>query len=151
MNQEHIILVVSVTIYKNEKVLIVQETKPIAFNKWNFPSGRIEYGEDIQKAAIREVKEETGYDVKLTNTTGIYNFKSATNNQVILFHFTSEMIGGSIHLREKEISASKWIRLENLLTFKESDLREKDVLIQIIHNLIHKNFHPIDLFNDKLF
>jgi 8-oxo-dGTP diphosphatase len=43
-------------------------------NKWNFPSGRIELGEDILDAARREVKEETGYDVKITGTTGIYNF-----------------------------------------------------------------------------
>ncbi|TXC86051.1 NUDIX hydrolase [Metabacillus litoralis] len=151
MNHQNIVLVVSVTIYKNSKVFIIQETKPKAFKKWNFPSGRIEIGEDILKAARREVKEETGYDVELISTSGIYNFKSQTNDHVILFHFTAEIIGGAFILRENEISDSKWIRLEDLLKFKDNDLREKEVNSQIINNLLNKNLHDIDLFNKKLF
>jgi 8-oxo-dGTP diphosphatase len=46
VKQNEFILLVSVTIYEGDKVLIIKESKAIA-NKWNFPSGRIEYGEDI--------------------------------------------------------------------------------------------------------
>jgi len=74
MTQNEIVLVVSVSIIKNNEVLMIKEDKPSAINKWNFPSGRIEQGEGILSASCREVKEETGYDVKLSKTTGIYNF-----------------------------------------------------------------------------
>ena len=63
----------------------------------------MEFGEDILNLTRREVEEEIGFDVKLTSTSGIYTFFSSTNNQVILFHFTGEVIGGSLNLEEDEI------------------------------------------------
>ncbi|MCY9270121.1 NUDIX hydrolase, partial [Bacillus licheniformis] len=110
-------------------------------NKWNFLGGRIEYGEDILYSARREVKEETGFDVNLIATTGVYNFISSTNNQVILFHFIGEVTGGSLNLEEDEISDSKWITVNDLVTFKNEDLREPNVIKQIIDNLLKENLH----------
>lgn len=37
-----IVLVVSVSIIRDEKILMIEEKRPFAINKWNFPSGRIE-------------------------------------------------------------------------------------------------------------
>lgn len=48
MTQNGIVLVVSISVFKDDKVLIIKENKPTAIEKWNFPSGRIEYGEGIQ-------------------------------------------------------------------------------------------------------
>lgn len=150
MSQSGIVLVVSVTIFKNDEVLIIKESKPSAIDKWNFPSGHIEYGEDIPFSACREVKEETGLDVKLTGTTGVYNFISSTNDQVILFHFTGEAIGGSLNLMEDGISDSMWIKLNDLVHFNNEELRESSVLKQIIHNLLKGNLHSISIYNDQL-
>lgn len=86
MIQNEIVLVVSVSIVRDNQVLMIKENKPSAIDKWNFPSGRIEKKEDILLAACREVKEETGLEVNLQYTTGVYNFISASNDQVILFH-----------------------------------------------------------------
>jgi len=44
MTQNGIVLVVSISVFKDDKVLIIKENKPPAI-EWNFPSGRIEYGE----------------------------------------------------------------------------------------------------------
>ena len=63
MSQGGIVLVASVSIFSDDKVLIIKENKPTAVDKWNFPSGRIKFGEDILYSARREVKEETGLDV----------------------------------------------------------------------------------------
>ena len=40
--------------------------------KWGFPGGAIEIGETPEMAAVREVKEETGLDVKVSGLIGIY-------------------------------------------------------------------------------
>ena len=118
MSQDGIVLVASVSIFDNDKVLIIKENKPTAVDNWNFPGGHIEYGEDILYSARREVKEETGLDVILIGTTGVYNFISNTNNQVILFHFIGEITGGTLNLEEDEITDSKWIKVNDLIAFE---------------------------------
>jgi 8-oxo-dGTP diphosphatase len=128
---------------------MIKENKPSAANKWNFPSGRIESEEDILNAACREVKEETGLDVELTSTTGIYNFISSAGNMVILFHFTGEITGGSLNL-EEEIIDSGWFKVLDLLNFNIDELREASVIKQIADNLIKKNFHSINMFNQQI-
>ncbi|WML48291.1 NUDIX domain-containing protein [Neobacillus sp. PS3-34] len=150
MNTQGIVLVVSVSIIRDEKVLMIKENKPTALNKWNFPSGRIERREDILHAARREVKEETGYDVKLTKTTGIYNFISSSNHQVILFHFIGEVIGGSLKIEEEQIIDSKWIKVTDLMNTDNIDLRDAGVIKQIVSKLINKDFYPMTIFHDQL-
>ncbi|MES1040040.1 NUDIX hydrolase [Peribacillus simplex] len=150
MLQNRIVLVASVSIFSDDKVLIIRENKPKGVNKWNFPGGRMEYGEDILYSARREVKEETGLDVNLIGTTGVYNFISSTNNQVILFHFIGEVTGGSLNLEEEEITDSKWIKINDLETFENEKLRESNVIKQIIDNLSKENFRSISVFNEQL-
>ena len=40
---------------------------------WGLPGGGIDAGESITEAAIREVKEETGLDVRITGLIGVYS------------------------------------------------------------------------------
>ena len=150
MSQDGIVLVASVSIFSDKKVLIIKENKPNAVDKWNFPSGRIEYGEDILYSAKREVKEETGLDVKLIGTTGVYNFISSTNSQIILFHFIGVITGGSLSLEEDEISDSKWIKVSDLVTFDNNDLREPIVIKQILDNLLKEKLHSISMYNEQI-
>jgi 8-oxo-dGTP pyrophosphatase MutT (NUDIX family) len=147
VTQNGIVLVVSVSILHEDKLLMIRENKASVKNTWNFPSGRIEYGEDILEATRREAKEETGYDVKITATTGIYNFMSSTNHQVLLFHFTGEIIGGSLQLNASEIIDSKWIAPTDLLIPDLLELRDKELIEQITENLISQNEYPLALFN----
>ncbi|MBH5317625.1 NUDIX domain-containing protein [Paenibacillus sp. GSMTC-2017] len=150
MSQNGIVLIVSVAIIKDDKVLFIKENKPYAQRKWNFPAGRIELGEAILEAAYREVKEETGYEVALTGTTGIYNFISSLNNHCVLFHFTAEITGGSL-LLEEGIIDSNWIKITDLPHLDETELRDGKVLKQIIQNITDDNIHPLTIFNDVMF
>ncbi|WP_127537998.1 NUDIX hydrolase [Paenibacillus illinoisensis] len=150
MTQNGIVLVVSVSIIHEDKLLMIKENKATVRNTWNFPSGRIEYHEDILEAARREAKEETGYDVRLTATTGIYNFMSSTNHQVILFHFIGEIIGGSLQLDKAEIIDSKWIAPADLLIPDFLELRDQEVIQRITQNLISQKEYSLTLFNSSL-
>ncbi|MBG9656998.1 NUDIX domain-containing protein [Bacillus firmus] len=150
MIQNEIVLVVSTTIVQDGKVLMIKEKKATVKNKWNFPSGHVEKGEDILEAACREVKEETGLDVKLTHTTGIYNFISSTDHQVILFHFIAQITGGVLSLQEEEIADSKWVNLSNLNSFKDEELRDARVIRQILDAVKADKLYPLELFQIKL-
>src|SRR5262249_19530804 len=54
---------------------------------WNYPGGGIEDGESPEEACIREVKEETGYDIKV---------KELISYQDEKYTFRAEIIGGAL-------------------------------------------------------
>jgi 8-oxo-dGTP pyrophosphatase MutT (NUDIX family) len=59
---EKIDFTASVFIVRDGKVLLHWHKK---LNKWLQPGGHIELDEDPNQAALREAKEETGYDIEL--------------------------------------------------------------------------------------
>lgn len=50
-------------ILKGDKILMVCHQTPSRIY-WTFPGGGVEEGETLEQAVVREVKEETGLDVK---------------------------------------------------------------------------------------
>ena len=63
-------IAVNVAVLQEGKILL---TKRDDFQVWCLPSGGVEDGESLAEAAIRETKEETGIDVKLTRVIGVYS------------------------------------------------------------------------------
>lgn len=64
--------IVGVLVVDDDKYLLIEEGKPGREGLFNVPGGHVEAGETLIAAAIREVKEESGYDVILTGVIGVY-------------------------------------------------------------------------------
>jgi len=56
--------------YKGSIVLIKRKNPP---EGWALPGGFVEYGEDLEAAAVREAKEETGLEVELLRQFHTYS------------------------------------------------------------------------------
>jgi len=67
MNMEYVQkIVVAGVIHNNGKFLLLKRNsnEDIFPNKWELPSGKVEFGEDPNQSLIREIKEETGLEIK---------------------------------------------------------------------------------------
>lgn len=90
--------------------------------KWVFPGGQVEVGENLIKGVMREVKEESGIDVKVSHLTGIYSNTATypghsgvkTVPTKVMFYFVCEPIGGEL-IRSDETSDSRWMVKEKVL------------------------------------
>ena len=73
------------------KLVLVRRGVEPALGRWSFPSGYVDKGEAVEDAAVREVKEETGLDVRVGHLIGLYSRKA---NPVVLAVYAAEVTGG---------------------------------------------------------
>ncbi len=65
MNQDANIAVgVGAVVFRGDDVLIIRRGKPPFAGQWSIPGGGVEYGEALQDALRREVREETGVEIE---------------------------------------------------------------------------------------
>lgn len=95
---------VNVAVIQDGKILL---TKRDDFEVWCLPSGAVEPGESVAQAAIRETREETGIEVKLTKLVGVYS-KLGPWDEIhsILFH--AKPIGGELRTQIGETTEVRY-------------------------------------------
>ena len=62
---KHPVPAVGAIILKDDKILLVKRGAEPGIGKWSIPGGSMEFGETMEEAVKREVKEETGLDVEV--------------------------------------------------------------------------------------
>ena len=77
---------------------------------WMVPGGAIEDGENSVEAAVREAKEETGLDVKITGLLGIYSDRYGEDGDyyTISIQYLGEVIGGELSTSD-DLTDLEWI------------------------------------------
>jgi len=98
------------------KYLLVQEKQPKVYGLWNLPAGHVDKGESIEHAAVREAKEETGYDVELADKIGIYHETVASP---IRHAFTANIVGGELKIQPEEILDAGWFSFDEITKMKQ--------------------------------
>lgn len=108
---------------EDEKVLLVKQK--VANRDWSLPGGRVENGETLEEAMIREMKEETGLDVKVKNLLYVCDKPDALPS-LLHITFLLERIEGEITLPSNEfdhnpIQDVQMVRIEELSSYGFSE------------------------------
>jgi len=85
---------------------------------WGLPKGHWEPGELLAETAVREVLEETGFQVEVGDLAFITEFRSLEGREhLVQFFFSAKLIGGSLSPRPGEIYGVKWVPTDQIAQY----------------------------------
>lgn len=76
----------AIVIDKGALLLIKRDREP-ARGQWSLPGGRVEVGETLREALVREVREETGIDVDVDGLIGVAERIVRDDEGAIEYHY----------------------------------------------------------------
>jgi 8-oxo-dGTP diphosphatase len=119
-------------IYKDDKVLILKRSKEESFlpEYWELPGGKVEFGESLEESMNREMKEETGLEIKNIKPYSSFSYVSQDGQRhTVDVQFLAEIKGGPSEVEISDAhSESLWVGENELHNFKLSDLMKEAII-----------------------
>ncbi|MEX1084039.1 MAG: NUDIX hydrolase [Xanthobacteraceae bacterium] len=111
-------LAVSAAIVRDGEVLVVRRARAPAEGLFTLPGGRVEAGETLTQAIVREVREETGLTIEPVALAGYREVmagdaENRRQRHFVILAFAARWLAGEPRPNE-EISDFRWVRLAEL-------------------------------------
>ncbi len=103
--------------FPNKKILLVKRATVVFKGYWALPGGRVDAGETVEQAVVREVEEETGLHVKIVRKIGEYHESGVQDGIEYDYYpacFLVRPIGGKIKSHEREIEEIRLVDLKDI-------------------------------------
>ena len=140
---------VATIVVRDGRVLCVEErvAGQIVINQ---PAGHLEPDESLFDAALRETREETGWDVRLTAFVGAYQWKAPTQSDgsdgrhFLRFAFAAEPVGHDpVRELDEGIIRTCWMTPDELMAAK---VRHRSPLVwQAVADYLAGQRHPLSM------
>lgn len=128
-------------IIKDGKVLMNLRNdphRPEYHNKWEFPGGKVEFGETMHGNMIREVKEEVGYDVEIVKMLQHIAVESQMQKtyayQVFLVPYVCKIVRGDGKFSDGEVLETRWFDPDDVLNYEligENERMYRELLLEL--------------------
>jgi 8-oxo-dGTP diphosphatase len=99
------------------RVLLVHRPR---YDDWSFPKGKLDEGETVEQAAVREVEEETGLKCRILREIATLRYAYQTRNKGPLrpkkvHYFLMEHVSGNIRVPGEEVDQAVWFDIDKAL------------------------------------
>jgi ADP-ribose pyrophosphatase YjhB (NUDIX family) len=105
-----------VILQQDEKFLLVQEGSPDIRGLWNCPAGHVDQGMTLEATAVKEAKEESGYDVELVRPLGIWH---PTATDTVKHLYEAKIVGGVMMKPNEEIMDIRWCTIDEIRELRD--------------------------------
>jgi mutator protein MutT len=100
---------VGAVVVDGERILLVRRAQKPGLGQWSVPGGRVEPGERMHDALVREVAEETGLSVEVGDLAGWVERIDAAHHFVIL-DFFARVVGDGVEPRPgTDVDRAQWV------------------------------------------
>lgn len=115
MNKRPLIGVGAVVFSAGNEILLIKRGKAPHYGRWMVPGGTLEWGETLEDAVLREVREETGIDIEIEKFVEI--IEAITPGQdgfhFVIMDYAARAISGTLAASSDALDAV-WAPLESL-------------------------------------
>ena len=105
----------AVALFDNQGKILLLRRKDN--DKWTMPGGTLDYGESMTGCAIREVREETGFSIRITGLIGTYTdpniliaYSDGEVRQEFTLVYAAEIESGELKIDDESKEAA-WVDL----------------------------------------
>ncbi len=104
---------VGAVVFKAGSVLLVKRADPPSEGIWAIPGGSVELGETLQQAAEREIKEETGVEIRAGAPIYVFDVVDRDREGRVRYHYViadviAQYVAGSPAARDDALDA-RWV------------------------------------------
>jgi len=116
------ILGVGALIFRHNRILLVERGKEPLKGWWSLPGGVLETGESLEEGIRREVREETGLEIKPVSLATIFeriirDDKGRAEYHYVLIDYICRVIGGTA-AAASDVSALEWVAEKDIGDYK---------------------------------
>lgn len=102
------------------QVVLISRRSATGELQWTLPKGGLEEGEDLAAAALREVREETGFAGKIVDALGVIDYWFVWRPDEVRYHkfvhyFLMRVVGTAPSPRDDEAEDVEWFTFDDAI------------------------------------
>lgn len=94
--REKIFTSVGAVVFRGDEALVIRRGREPLKGQWSIPGGKVEYGERLHDAVAREVREETGVEIRVLGLLDVFESLPASPGapHYVMVDYVAEWISG---------------------------------------------------------
>lgn len=135
-------------IQQGERFLMVEEQRGGRQSVFNQPAGHVEPGEGPMSAILREVLEETAWQVSLTGYLGLYVFHTEDGQTFHSHGFIAEPLQQLDLALDADIFATHWLTLEQIRALDQRSRLRSPLVLKRIEDTLNGPCYPLAVIRE---